>query len=410
MSTNIEILNQWLCYKGNEIEDVTRKEPTIMDIVGISRLENQWSKIYQFFLTLPSKNHPNHGFGDIFIRSLEKVLKDKGLGCEEGWLNNFDVFVEYPCASSQEETITYKRIDILLKNKQKAIIIENKVRHTLEGNDLKLYANTVLNEGCTDLKFVVLSLFNMEDDQIFKNKVQELNKLKNPENIIEYANITHVEYARAIEEQLALKSIEQSKYYDLYKDFFQNIMNQSNVMTDEEYDFFSKNYKKVKMVSDLYKKIIKSYKEELNKVFKENAYFNYKYLENDDNLFIQLSYKDRNDVLLSIFFDRLWKTDSPYITIILELQGDAKRRILSEESIIKLETEADNIKYHNDNGVELKKCDKNKWMHYASWDAHVEEVDVAPTEFARYLKQLINKDFSMFLLGKHLIDFLNSGK
>ena len=238
MGTNIKILSQWLHSKNEEIEDVTRKELTIMDIVGIPHLENHWSKIYQFFLSTPSSNHPNHGLGDVFIRGLEKVLRDKGLSCEDGWLKDFEVLIEYPCISTLGDKTTYKRIDILLRNKQKAIIIENKVHHTLEGNNLKLYAKTVLDEGCKDIKLIVLSLSNMEDEPIYQEKVRELDELQGN---IEYANITHVEYIKAIEEILPQESIEKTRYYDLYKDFYQNIMNQTNVMTDEEYVFFCEN-------------------------------------------------------------------------------------------------------------------------------------------------------------------------
>lgn len=410
MYINIEELGQWLHSNNEKIVEITKKKLTLMDIVGISHLENQWSKIYQFFLTIPSKDYPDHGFGDIFIRSLEQILFDKGLKCKNGWLNDFEVLTEYPCESTLDDKTTYKRIDILLRNKQKAIIIENKVRHTLEGNDLKLYAKTILDEGCTDIKLIVLSLQDLEDEIIYKEKVRELEDLIRLGINLEYANVTHEDFMRKIEENLTLSNIKRSKYYDLYKEFNQNIMNQANVMTDDEYRFFRSNYEQVRKVSDLYKKIVKSYNNELKSIFRNSIDFTFKNLENEDNLFVQLGFMERNDVLLTIFFDRLWKNDNPYITIILELQGDAKR-IIGNANPLQLkqlrETVNDErIKYYDDKGIDLKR-DKF-WMHYASWDAPVK--NVRPKEFSKYLYQLINKDFSMYMLGKRLIDYLKTNQ
>lgn len=419
MSFNIEEMGQWLHSQNEAIEIVTRKELTLMDIMGISHLENQWSKIYQFFLTSPSDSHTNHGFGDVFIRSLEQFLKERGLNCYKGWLNNYEVITEYPCKATKDDKSTYKRIDILIRekhkkgNKQKAIIIENKVRHTLDENNLALYAKTIFNKGCTDIILIVLTLDRIDNSSVYLEKSNELEKLKTElrSKTLEYVNITHVEYMKKIEESINKEFIIKSKYDYLFKDFYRNIMNQANVMTDEEYRFFNENYLNIKKVSEIYNKIVENtYKPQLENVFKERFFF--KFFDNQNDTFIRLGYKERDDVYLTIFIDRLWKEDNPYITIILELQRRALNSVQELEKDnsprlknIRNEINIENIKFHDDNGVQLNDNEKD-YMHYASWDEEIK--DKKPDAFAKYLKERINDNLPIYKLGTEIINLLNN--
>ena len=98
-----------------------------MDITGVTHHENMWSDIYKFFFHEEESHHLN----DLFIRSLEQLLG------REDFLRDFSVKRE--CVVDED-----KRIDLLLYNEstRNAIIIENKVNHSLD-NDLNLYQNSV---------------------------------------------------------------------------------------------------------------------------------------------------------------------------------------------------------------------------------------------------------------------------
>ena len=85
MDVNIEDLKQWLHKHKEEFPEKSPKKRTLMDIIGVAELENQWSYLYLFFFNEDGE----HGLRDLFIRSLECVINE-----EEGWLKNFYVFRE----------------------------------------------------------------------------------------------------------------------------------------------------------------------------------------------------------------------------------------------------------------------------------------------------------------------------
>lgn len=119
-----------------------------MDITGVTHHENMWSDIYKFFFHEEESHHLN----DLFIRSLEQLLG------REDFLRDFSVKRE--CVVDED-----KRIDLLLYNEstRNAIIIENKVNHSLD-NDLNLYQNSVykmLGQGCCVIT-VVLGLHHYD--------------------------------------------------------------------------------------------------------------------------------------------------------------------------------------------------------------------------------------------------------
>ena len=123
---------------------------SLMDITGIKHHENMWSDIYSFFFNVNEEHHMK----DLFIRSLEHVLKrsKRNHQIEIGFLNDFKV--------EREHTVTgQQRIDLLLKDdiNHRAIIIENKVYHTLE-NNLDNYYESIKKDGYRDVIVIVLGL------------------------------------------------------------------------------------------------------------------------------------------------------------------------------------------------------------------------------------------------------------
>ena len=115
---------------------------SLMDITGVTHHENMWSDIYKFFFL----ENEQHQMGDLFIRSLEELI---GLN---HFLSDFTVKREFVVDDDN-------RIDLLLYKKasHRAIIIENKVNHSLN-NDLNLYQRSVMKKlgDKSDIKTIVL--------------------------------------------------------------------------------------------------------------------------------------------------------------------------------------------------------------------------------------------------------------
>ena len=139
---NMEQLQHWV--ESLSAIPVSRGwQRSLMDITGVTHHENMWSDIYSFFFNTEEE----HGLNDLFIRSFEQLI-----GIESHFLNDFKIVREYVAESN-------KRIDLLMtdRDKPRAIIIENKVFHSLD-NDLNLYNRTVQKNGYNDVKVIVLGL------------------------------------------------------------------------------------------------------------------------------------------------------------------------------------------------------------------------------------------------------------
>ena len=67
-NVSLEELRRWI--SENDIPNTPPYKRTLLDIVGCAHHENNWSDIYKFFL----REKEEHGLGDLFIRSLEKVI------------------------------------------------------------------------------------------------------------------------------------------------------------------------------------------------------------------------------------------------------------------------------------------------------------------------------------------------
>ena len=143
---------------------------SLMDITGIKHHENMWSDIYKFFFL----ENEQHQMGDLFIRSLEELI---GLN---HFLSDFTVKREFVVDGD-------RRIDLLLYNKnlRRAIIIENKVYHSLD-NDLNLYQRSVMKMlgDKSDIKTIVLGMHHYSF-----TRYEQASEIK-PSNLF---SITHKE-------------------------------------------------------------------------------------------------------------------------------------------------------------------------------------------------------------------------
>lgn len=221
MSTTFKELSEWLSQENLQIPEKQKQEKTFMDIAGISRLENHWSDIYAYFFNPKEK----HGLGRLFIKTLNTLIAEK-TGKAELSMEKFSVFREYP--------IEGKWIDLLIKSEKEAIIIENKVYANLY-NPLDIYWRGI-NMSDELKRGVVLSLHEMQ--------------VTNP-----YVNITHKEFAKAIENALPNYSHSLApRDLLILQDLIQNIYNKtSHDMDTNELNFYYSDDRQRKIINELSK-------------------------------------------------------------------------------------------------------------------------------------------------------------
>ncbi|TXD49620.1 PD-(D/E)XK nuclease family protein [Polaribacter sp. IC073] len=206
----------------NEIPKIKGKPKTFLGIAKQPHYENVLSNIYAFFFNV----FEEHGFKDLFIKSLLELIQNSKLNKENITLTDFDIITEF-------YTIGEGRIDLLLSNDKQAIIIENKVYHYLD-NDLDDYWNSVQS---TNKVGVILSLHH-----ISRSNYSEY------ENASNYINITHIELLECIKKNIGTYLLQASEKYTVFlKDFIQNMKNlSSTIMNEKEIDFYFNNQQKIR--------------------------------------------------------------------------------------------------------------------------------------------------------------------
>lgn len=170
--------------------DIEESLPTFLEIAGYPDYENVISNIYQFFL-----NDVNHGFGRLFLEALDDCIKDK------------DILVDDYQVRREVYTNKGGRIDLVIEeldsegNVTKAILIENKIYHSLN-NDLSDYLETYAQTK--DVTLIVLSLNELDVESPF-------------------INITHSQWVSMVEARLGKYMINANlKYLTLLQDFIQH--------------------------------------------------------------------------------------------------------------------------------------------------------------------------------------------
>ena len=346
---SITELDEWLSQHKNEIPQNPTWKRTLLDIMGCTKLENRWSDLYQFFLL----EEEEHGLKDLFIRSLEELIR-----VDKGWMKNFCVLRE---DSTRESSIDAEggrekqnnggnshkkekgRIDLLILGEdKKAIIIENKVFHNLDDNPLEQYVKTTKAKGWTDIKLIVLSLSNNYGD------IDPIDGCK-------CLNLTHSNYINKVKENLPNYLSEANSFYLLIlKNFIQNIINVTNMSaTNDELIFFSKEFEYISKIQGLYSRIIREYKSSLNKIkFKDDELKpDYKSINDDDNnQLVYFQYKECPNLYLTVMLNYLWNKEGhnkPFVRIVLEIHPDGKN--LEEiDNVIRGKTKGDkDVKYSN---------------------------------------------------------------
>ena len=217
MDKGLELLSDWL-KRQNDLPKKRIHKETLLDIAGIDHLENHWSDIYAYFFNQKA----SHGLSRLFIDSLQDILCSK-TRLSPLAMKTFSILREN---GVQDEKGNTKRIDLLLQTEDEAIIIENKVYAALY-NRLDLYWSKP-NVPEENKRGIVLSLW------------------ATPVKSHGFVNITHEEFAHAIEKNLPKYFVNANpKALILLQDFIQNINNVTHSMNEEEVYFYFENREKV---------------------------------------------------------------------------------------------------------------------------------------------------------------------
>lgn len=255
------------------IPDIPKRPVTFLEIAKQARYENAWSSIYAFFFDQKAE----HGLGNLFLRSFLELINEQNKDNVFYFSDEYEITLE-------SSTNAKGRIDILLHNHEEAIIIENKVDHLLY-NDLQDYWQSVKQEK---KRGVILSLKKYSKKEI------------NNEHFI---NITHFEFMTQVIENLKDYFLNVSdKYIIFLKDFYQNIINASNIMEQETIHFYVKNREEIKKINEIRVRFIEYVQKEIKNVrtkisdgeFKSSnlgPYLEYYLCPENENLMITVSYE-----------------------------------------------------------------------------------------------------------------------
>lgn len=223
---DLQALQAFLDY--NAIPKIKKRPKTFLGIAKQPHYENVMSNIYAFYFNV----NEVHGMSDLFINSLLEIILESKIGQEKTVNEISDFTVE-----TEVYTAKNGRIDILLSNENHAIIIENKVYHTLN-NDLQDYfKSTKVNENKVENKIgIVLSLNRM-----------------NPNHEC-FINITHVDLLKRVIANLGNYIMDaKEKYVVFLKDFYQNSINLSiSEMDSKELKFYFDNQPKIIAAKDFH--------------------------------------------------------------------------------------------------------------------------------------------------------------
>lgn len=337
---NLEELQTWLS-RQNNIPKKRYRVNTLMDIVGVTHLENNWSDVYAYFF----KQHESHGLGRLFIDTL-KDLVAQATGKPTLEMSDYNVVRE---EGVLDEKGNNKRIDLLIQNEEEAFIIENKVYAKLY-NRLDLYWKkpSVPDEN---KRGVVLSLWPTKPTHG------------------EFINITHESFAKAIEQALPKYFVgAQPKALMLLQDFILNIYNVTHSMNEEELKFYfaNGNREKINRLAEIRKNVVTYIWQtiedgnHLKSLFHNNGWKLSVKTKNNVNFVYYTFDAMPNNVMLTLVYDTLWNYDHNGCRIRMFLE------IKSKEMIQFVENHAAELK---EMGVEPDGHKKEtSWWHYRGYE------------------------------------------
>lgn len=272
-------------------------ETGFFEISGTASSEAVNSRVYRWFLD----REENPQLAPLFRKALQRLALEK-LGRDSA--TKLLALQEYEC-SLEVTTSRGNRIDILLDDAeaQSAIIIENKLHHTLE-NDLLDYWNHVSYPEDRKLG-VLLTLQRTEIPDAVKSR---------------FVNLTHLEWIEAVEFEgipvgLPLHT------YGMMTDFFKTIRRQSqNKDMNEQAQFYFDHPVQVWRARECWNEALAYVKSELEEVGRWLALS----VRTNGHNYCHLKDSKRNqDAFYTVILQNLLCGTDPTISVILELQGNA---------------------------------------------------------------------------------------
>lgn len=225
---DLEVLQNFIA--NNKTPTIKGKPKTFLSIAKQPHYENVLSNIYAFYFNV----NEVHKLKDLFIVSLLELINEAEIGIKK------DISFHYEFSIDTEySTDKGGRIDLLLSTDEEAIIIENKVYHHIDDNDLDDYWDTI--KGSSNNKIgIILSL-----NTVPKNNYSKFN------NTGQFINITHLELLNKVMEKLGTYILTSNdKYLVFLKDLYQNITNLSkSYMEEKDLKFYFNNQEEINQIT-----------------------------------------------------------------------------------------------------------------------------------------------------------------
>jgi hypothetical protein len=321
-----------------EIPLVIPKEKDLFAISGYPHYENVLSNLYRFYFSYDE----DHGFGNKLCSILIEEINEK--------LNENISLSRLYQTKIETSTDENGRVDLSLTDNQTAIIIENKVYHSLQ-NNLDDYVNSYHHEN----KVLVLLTLNQYSLPVLKDKS------------VKVVNITHLHLLNRLAN--FLKEFGKVNKYTIYLDeLFQNIKKLSSITMQEEIvSFYQTHVDKINNIIKLSNDFKRGILSEVDSYLKSNTLLKDFILKKEDSgFYYQLRSKKVNKLMIILKFDKL-QTSENRIELIIKLDGYSLKSVKAKfeekefsESLISKYSTQDSF------------FDSGKYM-------HVYKMDVIPT-------------------------------
>ncbi len=312
-------INKLLVLLSKDIPIAAEKQTGFLDIVDQSNKETTICKVYKYFLDQDSSPAIAESLMYSLLSLIEAKYTEKEM-LKELDFESYEVYLE---------VVTSKgRIDIVIKDttEQSIIIIEVKVFHNIEGNDLQNYWEHYSKYKRENKVAIVLALDNV--DLSGKNQQED------------YIVITHNEWLSSV--SVSIDKTTNSKNLIYFKDFITNMdfLTKAIDMNDQA-KFYFEHAKKIDQVIETRQAAIDYSLNQLQIASNELGFevygrsSTYKCLKNSDS----------EEVYYTVFVEEILNPNFP-VKIVLELFGHArtqssriKKSVLSSKYVKGLEME-----------------------------------------------------------------------
>ncbi|MEZ7515349.1 PD-(D/E)XK nuclease family protein [Flavobacterium frigidarium] len=373
---DLQTLEQFLDH--NVIPKIKKRPKTFLGIAKQPHYENVMSNIYAFYFNV----NEVHNMHDLFINTLLEIINESKLGDQKkvNEIIDFDVDTEV-------STMKGGRIDLLLSSQDHAIIIENKVYHTLN-NDLQDYWNSTKVTN------------NKEENKI--GIVLSLNKLSASHK--DFINVTHLELLKRVVQNLGNYIMNaKDKYVVFLKDFYQNCINLSkSEMDNKELKFYFDNQIKIIEAKDFHFAVrthITNQIEQVAGLIDDKVELLIPKGDLNKRIRSFQSSKNRN-LLITVIFDKLI-TPERELTIIVKLENELLKNKEQYNAITFTEEEKSRVKptFYTDQNL--------RWCHFAGQSYTLNEDQVST--LAQFIVEKLKED-GLLSIYRKLNDIIPKAK